>query len=195
MPQSDRTSSVEPWESDELQELYRLRRELGALIDEEIERALRQGPTDLEAVDKAVSSQATVLMEKLGPLLGSSTRRNMIRDRLKRLDVPDENPGQLQLAFAEFELFQGVQQLTWESKAGHVEYVRLRKSRQLQRHGALKLKGDGIVSDQSKYLRQKAINDFFDPLVKRYGDLDAEVLFEYWQKEQQEKPQAGRVRP
>ena len=128
-----------------------------------------------------------MLMEQLGSLLARRERREMIRAKLKKTEVPPKKAiaAVRQMEFAEMEQFRGIPPtVTYDDGKGETKYIPYLDTHEFERAAALRLLADSIAADQQTYLAMKAGNEFASALVALYGDLPLWDLYGRWKKDQ-----------
>jgi hypothetical protein len=134
-------------------------------------------------------------MKRLSILLANEQLRVIIQKRLKRCTVSvadaesemKRNAQQIEFDFFEIDQFRGVpKRISYPVGQHKIEYVEYNRSTEIQRKASIAHLDNGIAADIAKRDAEIAGNEFLRPLVKKYGDLEAEKLIQLWLKGQRE---------
>jgi hypothetical protein len=174
-------------------DLSRYREQFNAAVDRAIKQCSRAtGITDVDTVDRYLKKSASILFKRISVLLAKEQRRILIQKRLKRctVSVQDaaaqaiQDASQTEFDFFEMEQFRGVAQRISYPEAKDIKYVEYNRSLEWQRLLSITHLTSGIAADIARRDAEIAANKFLQPLVERYGDLEAEELARKWLRDQ-----------
>jgi hypothetical protein len=173
----------------------RYRDEFNAVIDRAIRECSRAtGITDLETVYRHVKKIAPMILKRNMVMLADEQVRVAIQKRLKRCTVPapeaaaafEQYQAQGAFDFYEIDAFRAMRDRSYISYPsrevpGKIEYVEYQRSHEWQREASIAHLTHGIDADIARRDAEVAADKYLKPLVRQFGDLDAEQLIRLWQ--------------
>lgn len=146
------------------------------------------GITDVDTVDRYLAKSASTLFKRISVLLAKEQRRILIQKLLKRCTVSVRQAtdkafaeaAQAEFDFFEIEQFRGLARRISYREGAEVKYVEYNRSLEWQRLASISLLSAGIAADIARRDAEIAANNFLQKLVKKHGDLPAELLAAFW---------------
>jgi len=148
------------------------------IVDREIRQLLRKGPTDLDAVCKAIEESSSMLLLKIEPALGKRHWRIIVQRRLKHTQIPPSKAlakaaaaaRQPEFDFHNIEQFRGIpDSVTYEDQPGHVTYLHYLDTTKILRKISRDLLSTEIAADIKQLHAREASDQYADRLTEDYG--------------------------
>jgi hypothetical protein len=151
------------------------------------------GITDVETVDRYLKKSASILFRRISILLATKYRRIFIQKCLKHCTVSvreavmqaEQNARQMEFEFFQMEQFRGVPKRISYLDGKEMKYVEYNRSFEWQRLASIAHLNSGIAADIARRDAEDVSNRFLQPLVKKYGDLEAGKVISEWLRDQE----------
>lgn len=173
--------------------LVSFRKVVDAAIKECLRKNGKQGIT-LDEVHKKVKEHSRWLVTRLKVLLADRQIRIIIQHRLREFTVTPKNENkvrenlqneaqQREFDFFQMEQFRGVRKMLAYEEGGVVVYKDYRKSLREHRIKSIAFKRKSVQQDEKAIHAEESANEWFAPLITKYGDLPACELVDLWRDE------------